>query len=107
MSRRRPDRTLIVAGLVTAALGTLLLLDTLKVIDLRFGYTAPALLVALGAVLLTAGLTEEGVFRPPVTGWRHWAPSSSEGTPATSVRRHTGTVSPSRCSIAWCAGSPQ
>jgi Domain of unknown function (DUF5668) len=56
--RRRPDRTLIAAGLATAALGALFLLDQLKVIDLRFGYGFPAVLVALGAVLLTAGLTE-------------------------------------------------
>jgi hypothetical protein len=58
MRGRRPDRTLIAAGLATAALGTLFLLDQLKVIDLRFGYALPALLVALGAVLLTAGLSE-------------------------------------------------
>ena len=58
MRRRRPDRTLIAAGLATAALGALFLLDQLKVIDLRFGYTFPAILVALGAVLLVAGLTE-------------------------------------------------
>jgi hypothetical protein len=56
--RRRPDRTLIAAGLATAALGTLFLLDQLKVIDLRFGYAFPAVLVAFGAVLLTAGLSE-------------------------------------------------
>jgi hypothetical protein len=58
MSRRRPDRTLIAAGLATVALGALFLLDELKVIDLHFGYGFPAVLVALGAVLLTAGLTE-------------------------------------------------
>jgi Domain of unknown function (DUF5668) len=56
--RRRPDRTLIAAGLATAALGTLFLLDQLNVIDLRFGYAFPAVLVAVGAVLLTAGLSE-------------------------------------------------
>jgi cell wall-active antibiotic response 4TMS protein YvqF len=58
MSGRRADRTLVAAGLATVALGALLLLDQLGVIDLRFGYTAPAVLVALGAVLLTAGLSE-------------------------------------------------
>jgi hypothetical protein len=58
MSRRRADRTLVAAGLATVALGALLLLDQLGVIDLRFGYTAPAVLAALGAVLLTAGLSE-------------------------------------------------
>jgi hypothetical protein len=56
--KRRPDRTLIAAGLATAALGALFLLDQLQVIDLRFGYTFPAVLAALGAVLLTAGLSE-------------------------------------------------
>jgi hypothetical protein len=58
MSRRRADRTLVAAGLATVALGALLLLDQLGVIVLRFGYIAPAALVALGAVLLTAGLSE-------------------------------------------------
>jgi len=59
MSRRRADRTLVAAGLATVALGALLLLDQLGVIDLRFGYTAPAVLAALGTVLLTAGLSDE------------------------------------------------
>jgi hypothetical protein len=58
MSGRRADRTLVVAGVATVALGALFLLDRLGVIDLRFGYTLPALLVAGGAVLLTAGLTD-------------------------------------------------
>ena len=58
MSGRRADRTLVAAGLATVALGALFLLDQLGVIDLRFGYTAPAVLAALGAVLLTAGLSE-------------------------------------------------
>jgi hypothetical protein len=58
MSRRRADRTLVAAGLATIALGALFLLDQLGVIDLRFGYTAPAVLAAFGAVLLTAGLSE-------------------------------------------------
>lgn len=58
MSFRRADRTLVVAGLATVALGALLLLDQLGAIDLRFGYAAPAVLAAVGAVLLTAGLSE-------------------------------------------------
>jgi len=58
MSRRRADRTLVAAGVATAALGALLLLDQLGVITLGFGYAAPAVLAALGAVLLTAGLAE-------------------------------------------------
>ena len=55
---RRPDRTLIVAGLATVALGTLLLLDRIGTIDVRFNYMAPAVLAAIGVVLLTAGLSE-------------------------------------------------
>ena len=54
---RRTEPTLIAAGLVTVALGTLFLLDRLEVIDIRFGYTIPAVVAAVGAVLLTAGLT--------------------------------------------------
>jgi hypothetical protein len=57
MKERRADRTLIAAGLVTVALGSLLLLDRTGVIDVRFDYLLPALLAAIGAVLLTAGLT--------------------------------------------------
>jgi Domain of unknown function (DUF5668) len=53
---RRADPTLIAAGLVTIALGALFLLDRLNVIDVRFGYAIPALLAALGVVLLVAGL---------------------------------------------------
>jgi hypothetical protein len=45
-------------GVVTVALGTLFLLDRLDVIDVRFGYTMPALLAAVGAVLVTAGLDQ-------------------------------------------------
>jgi hypothetical protein len=58
MRGRRADRTLVAAGLATVALGALFLLDQLGVIELRFGYTAPAVLAAVGAVLLTAGLSE-------------------------------------------------
>ena len=58
MKRGRADRTLIVAGLVTVALGTLLLLDRTDVLDVRFDYMVPAVLAAIGAVLLAAGLLE-------------------------------------------------
>jgi cell wall-active antibiotic response 4TMS protein YvqF len=54
---RRADRTLIAAGLVTIALGTLFLLDRLDVIDIRFGYALPAVLAGAGIVLLVAGMT--------------------------------------------------
>jgi uncharacterized membrane protein YidH (DUF202 family) len=53
---KRTEPTLIAAGLVTIALGTLYLLDQLGVIDVRFGYTLPAVLAAAGVVLLVAGL---------------------------------------------------
>ena len=55
---RRADRTLIVAGLATIALGVLLLLDRTGAIDVQFNYMVPAVLAAIGAVLLTAGLSE-------------------------------------------------
>jgi hypothetical protein len=58
MRRGRADRTLIVAGLVTIALGTLLLLDRTGAIDVKFNYMFPALLAAIGTVLLVAGLGE-------------------------------------------------
>ena len=55
---RRADRTLIVAGLATVALGVLLLLDRTGAIDVQFNYMVPAVLAAIGAVLLSAGLSE-------------------------------------------------
>jgi hypothetical protein len=58
MTRGRADRTLIAAGLATVALGALLLLDRTGVIDVRFDYMLPAVLAAVGAVLLAAGLLE-------------------------------------------------
>ena len=58
MKGQRADRTLIVAGLATVALGALLLLDRTGVIDVRFDYMLPAVLAAVGAVLLAAGLFE-------------------------------------------------
>jgi hypothetical protein len=53
---RRPDRTSLVAGLVTTFAGAVLLLDRLDVINLRFDYALPLLIGALGAILLVAGL---------------------------------------------------
>jgi hypothetical protein len=58
VKRGRADRTVMVAGAVTVALGALFLLDRLDVIDVRFGYAMPALLAAIGAVLVTAGLDQ-------------------------------------------------
>ena len=57
MRRRNVDRTLLVAGLATIALGVLFLLDRLGVLDVRFDYAAPAVLAAIGLVLLSAGLS--------------------------------------------------
>jgi hypothetical protein len=56
----RVDVLSLVAGLVILALGTVLLLDRVEVLDLDFGYLWPALLGALGAILLAAGLTGPG-----------------------------------------------
>ena len=53
---RRLDRTSLVAGVVIAVTGIVLLLDRLHAIDLHFGYAGPLLLAAVGAILLTAGL---------------------------------------------------
>ena len=57
----RVDWTSLVAGLVLIALGSLFLLDRLDVVDLSFGYLWPALVAALGAILLASGLTRDGV----------------------------------------------
>jgi hypothetical protein len=53
----RPDVPTLVAGLVVAALGLLLLADDLGGLDLRFGLVAPACLAVLGAILLASGLS--------------------------------------------------
>lgn len=59
---RTVDWTSLAAGLVLIGLGGLLLLDRVGALDLRFGYLWPALLAALGTILLVAGLSrrEEG-----------------------------------------------
>lgn len=51
------DWTSLAAGLVLIGLGGLFLLDRIDALDLRFGYLWPALLAAVGAVLLAAGLS--------------------------------------------------
>ena len=56
MRRRGLDVTSLVAGLVLIGLGSVLLLDRLDALDLRFGYLWPALLAVLGAILLASGL---------------------------------------------------
>ena len=57
MSGRRFDPASLVAGLVVIAFGTLLLLDQVDALELRFGYLVPALLATVGAILLAVGLT--------------------------------------------------
>ncbi|MBA2514878.1 MAG: hypothetical protein H0V26_11215 [Solirubrobacterales bacterium] len=54
--RERIDIASLVAGLVIIALGTLLLLDRVDVLDLRFGWLVPALAGTIGAILLAGGL---------------------------------------------------
>jgi hypothetical protein len=54
---RKPDPVALVAGLAIAGLGTLLLLDSEGVLDLRFGALAPIVCAVLGAILLASGLT--------------------------------------------------
>jgi hypothetical protein len=57
VARRDFDLTSFVAGLAIAAFGTLLLLDRVDALDLRFGYFWPALTATIGAILLASGLT--------------------------------------------------
>lgn len=52
----RLDRTSLVAGTAITLTGTLLLLDRLDAIDVRFGYGLPLLIAVVGAILLAAGL---------------------------------------------------
>ena len=59
MKRGRADRTLIVAGLVTVALGTLLLLDRTGTIDVQFNYMLPAVLAAIGSCSSRRGWANE------------------------------------------------
>jgi hypothetical protein len=53
---REVDRVSLVAGLAICGLGVLLLLDRADVIEMGFGFTVPAVLACLGAILLAAGL---------------------------------------------------
>jgi hypothetical protein len=55
--RPRPDVASVVAGACVSALGVLLLLDAAGTLDLRFKVFGPAVLAAMGAILLASGLT--------------------------------------------------
>jgi hypothetical protein len=50
------DAGSLIAGLAVIGLGVLLLLDSLDVIRLGFGYAAPAVLATAGVALLAFGL---------------------------------------------------
>jgi hypothetical protein len=54
--KRSPDVTALVTGIALIALGALLVLDADGSIELGFAYMAPALVGALGAILLVSGL---------------------------------------------------
>jgi drug/metabolite transporter (DMT)-like permease len=54
---RRPlNIAVLVCGIAMLVLGVLLVLNAGGTIDLRFAYTAPVLVAALGAILLASGL---------------------------------------------------
>jgi hypothetical protein len=57
---RSPNVTILLTGIAVFVLGVLLVLDADGAIDLRFAYTAPVLLGALGAILLAGGLLGRG-----------------------------------------------
>ena len=54
----RADAPGLVGGLAAAGLGVLMLLDSAGALRLGFGWFAPALLAAVGAYLLAAGLAQ-------------------------------------------------
>jgi hypothetical protein len=58
--KRSPNVTVLLTGIAVLALGALLVLDAGGTIDLRFAYTAPVLVGALGAILLAGGLVSRG-----------------------------------------------
>jgi hypothetical protein len=53
---RSPNATRLAAGLVVIALGALVVMNADGGLDLGFAYMGPALVAALGAVLLVSGL---------------------------------------------------
>jgi Domain of unknown function (DUF5668) len=56
---RQVDWTSLAAGLTLIGLGGLLVLDRTEALDLRFGYLWPALLAAVGVIVLVAGLSRD------------------------------------------------
>lgn len=57
---RTPNVTALVAGLALIALGALVAMDADGSLDLGFAYMGPALVAALGAILLASGLEARG-----------------------------------------------
>ena len=57
---RSPDVPSLVAGLVIAGFGGVLLADATGALELRFEWLAPVALGALGAILLVLGLSRDG-----------------------------------------------
>jgi hypothetical protein len=53
---RSPNVTVLMTGVAVSVLGVLLVLDADGTIDLRFAYTMPVLVGALGTILLVSGL---------------------------------------------------
>jgi hypothetical protein len=56
----KADPVSLVAGIALTLLGVLLLLDGTHVIALHFDYGAPAVLAAVGAIVLASGLNRDG-----------------------------------------------
>jgi hypothetical protein len=52
------DMPTLVGGLAATGVGVLLLLDSVGALRLSFGWLGPALLAAIGAYLLAAGLAQ-------------------------------------------------
>jgi hypothetical protein len=57
------DRVSLASGAVIAALGALVLLDSVDAIDLTIGWMAVVLTGAVGAILLLSGLVDGGPSR--------------------------------------------
>jgi hypothetical protein len=57
---RRPDVASLVAGVLVALFGLVLLLDATGTLDLRFAALAPLACLVVGATLLASGLTRRG-----------------------------------------------
>ena len=53
------DRGSFAAGVVLIGFGSLLLLDRVGVLDLRFAYFWPTMLAVVGSILLALGLTKD------------------------------------------------